>query len=79
MQFKLELGAPVTDLPRLQAALLSLDPAALVDIDDAGTRLRVASILDAEALYRLVAGAGYPVERSRIVGVPSECCGGCGG
>ena len=79
MQFKLEITRPVADLRRIEDALLAIDPAALVDVDAAGVSLRVASILGADELCRLVTDLGHPVERSRIVDVASECCGGCGG
>jgi hypothetical protein len=79
MHFKLETTRPVTDLRRLEDALLAVDPAALVDIDCAGVNLRVASILGADELCRLATDAGVAVERNRIVDVPSDCCGGCGG
>jgi hypothetical protein len=79
MQFKLDILQPVEDLRRIEDALLAADPAALVDIDPAGVTLRIASSLGADELCRLVADAGYPVEHDRIVSVPSECCGGCGG
>ena len=79
MQFRIETSRPVPDLRRLEDALLAVDPAALVDMDVAGVNLRVASVLGADELWRLVSAAGCAVERARIVDVPSGCCGGCGG
>jgi hypothetical protein len=79
MQFRLDILKPVEDLRRLEDALLAMDPAALIDIDSAGVTLRIASILGADELCRLVTDAGYPVEHNQLVGVRSECCGGCGG
>ena len=79
MQFKLEISRPITDLRHIEDALLALDPAAVVDSDVAGINLRVASTLGAEELLQVVTKAGYTVEHGGIVGVPSECCGGCGG
>jgi hypothetical protein len=79
MQFRIEITRPVTDLRLLEDALLALDPAALVDIDPAGVNLRFASVLCADELCRLVTDIGYPVERGRIIDIPSDCCGGCAG
>ena len=79
MQFMLEVSRPITDLRGIEDALIAIDPAAVVDSDPAGINLRVASTLCAEELLQIVTKAGHAIERSRIVGVPSECCGGCGG
>ena len=79
MQFKLQVSRPVTDLRPIADALLAQDPAAVVDADAAGIHLRVASTLGADELLRIVNAAGYHIAHGAIVGVPSECCGGCGG
>jgi hypothetical protein len=79
MQFRLDIVQPVTDLHRIEDVIRDLDPAAIVDIDPSGSHLRVAAAIGADALCRLFARAGYPVAREQLVGLPSDCCGGCAG
>ena len=79
MQFKLEVSRPISDMRRIEDAVRALDPAAVLDSDVAGINLRVASALGVEELLQVVTNAGYAIEHSCIVAVPSECCGGCGG
>ena len=79
MQFRISLASPLCNLPAIEAALYAADPAAGVDLVRAGTQLRVASVLDAPQLRRLLAGVGIDVDPAQVESVPSECCGGCGG
>ena len=79
MQFRLDIARPIETLGPLEAALRAIDPAALLDLGPDGATVRVASVLGADELCQLATDAGFPVERSRIVGVRSDCCGGCAG
>ena len=84
MQFTLDITQPVTDLHRIEDALLAIDPAAMIDLvhasaNQVGATLRVASTLEAAELSEVISRAGYPVEREQLVSVRTECCGGCGG
>jgi len=58
--------------------LFALDPAALVDVDEAG-RLRVSTSLDENALVTALARLGFAVPHASVHRLASECCGGCGG
>ena len=79
MQFKLRITRPVTDLRGLEDAVRVADPAALLDLDPAGMHLRVATSLAPEELCRRLTWAGCEATTNQLQGVPSECCGGCGG
>jgi hypothetical protein len=79
MQFKLRITRPVIDLRGLEDAVRAVDPAALLDLDPAGVHLRVATTLGPEELCRRLTWAGCAVSPAELQGVPSECCGGCGG
>jgi hypothetical protein len=79
MQFKLRITRPVTDLRGLEDAVRVADPAALLDLDPGGVHLRVATMLDPEELCRRLTWAGCAATPAQLTGVPSECCGGCGG
>jgi hypothetical protein len=51
----------------------------LVDRDPARALLRFSTCLGGAEVLALMADAGFPVAASALEGVPSECCGGCGG
>ena len=70
---------PDFDLAAIEAALNDLDPAGLVDADAGRALLRFSTCLGGAEVLALMADAGFPVEASALEGVPSECCGGCGG
>lgn len=70
---------PGLDLDAIQSALGERDPAGLVDLDPARVLLRFSTCLAGAELLALMADTGFPVEASALEGVPSECCGGCGG
>jgi hypothetical protein len=77
MHFRVNFDDPVRDFGAIETALFAADPAAGCDLVHSGRQLRVASVLDAEALQRLLEGVGLP--QARLEAVPSDCCGGCGG
>jgi hypothetical protein len=79
MHFLVNFPAPVHNLDAIESALFAIDPAAGCDLVRSGRQLRVASVLDADALRNLLAGVGLPVAPAQVDAVPSECCGGCGG
>ena len=70
---------PGFDLAAIEAVLTDRDPAGLVDRDPARALLRFSTCLGGAEVLALMADAGFPVEASALEGVPSECCGGCGG
>ncbi|MCC6757967.1 MAG: hypothetical protein IT474_08375 [Arenimonas sp.] len=70
---------PELDLDAIETALGERDPAGLVDQDPSRALLRFATCLDGADVLALMADAGFPIEASALEGVPSECCGGCGG
>lgn len=70
---------PDLDLAAIEAVLDERDPAGLVDRDPARALLRFSTCLGGAEVLALMADAGFPVEASALEGVPSECCGGCGG
>lgn len=68
------------DLGVVTEMLTVFDPAAVVDIDDSGSTLRLSTVLGTAELVPLLKAAGVPIAaRSGVEQVPSECCGGCGG
>ena len=70
---------PDLDLAAIEAVLDERDPAGLVDRDPARALLRFSTCLGGAEVLALMADAGFPGEASALEGVPSECCGGCGG
>ena len=79
MEYHIDISGPAPDLVAVEDALLSADPSALVDIDPASSKLRVATSVDARQLAVLLGQAGYPVTPEQITQLPSICCGGCSG
>lgn len=81
MQFDihLEAGAPRVDLAAVEQRLLALDPAGILDLDEAAGTLRVSTCLSEDELAALLAQAGQVLRPDRIRRLPSVCCGGCGG
>lgn len=78
MQFRVATRVENVDLGAVERALRAVDPAAMVDLTDAGDQLRVSTFMSAFELMEAVDRAGYPVTRDQVVPVKSECCGGCG-
>jgi len=79
MQFRIHTPGAAPDLDAVENALLSVDPAALVDIEPATRTLRIAATVHDSELLAVMSRAGMPVTLEQIEHVPSECCGGCGG
>lgn len=79
MEFHVRLTHPIADFRMIEDAIRTLDPAAQIDIDKPGQKLRVAAYVEAAELVSLLNRAGYPVNPLHVVQLPSICCGGCGG
>lgn len=79
MKFNIKTHGHAIDVSVIEQALIKADPAAMIDLDKATSLLRVSSCLDDAELLSLMTDAGFPIPSTNIEGVPSECCGGCGG
>lgn len=79
MKFTIQTNGLAMDVSAIERALTEMDPAAMIDLDKANSSLRISSCLDDTELMTLMKDAGFPVASSDVRGVPSECCGGCGG
>lgn len=79
MDYLIDAPSGTVNLPQLDEALRTFDPAAIVDLDPRGGRLRVAAGLSAAALVGVLNAAGLPVAIGDVHPQPSVCCGGCGG
>lgn len=79
MKFNIKTHGHAIDVSVIEQALIKADPAAMIDLDKATSLLRVSSCLDDAELLSLMTDAGFPIPSANIEGVPSECCGGCGG
>lgn len=79
MKFNIKTHGHAIDVSVIEQALIQADPAAMIDLDQATSSLRVSSCLDDAELLSLMTNAGFPIPSANFEGVPSECCGGCGG
>ena len=79
MKFNIRIHGRPVEPAIIEQALLELDPAAILDYDEKTSRLRFSSCLDAHELMALMTATGFPVPDADLEGLPSECCGGCGG
>jgi hypothetical protein len=79
MEFHVTLDDAPPDLPMLEKAFRSLDPAAVVDMDPTGHTLRIAAAVGTADVRILLAMTGCVVPLDRIEPQPSVCCGGCSG
>jgi len=78
MEFHIQLaGQP--DLRPIEAAIVDVDPAAVIDFNAPERVLRIATSLDGEAVLWLVNGAGCEATLGQLTQLPSICCGGCSG
>ena len=77
MEFHIDMTGLSPDMDVIEQAIHAVDPAALVDVDEA--RLRVSAWMDAAQLLLLINRAGYPVDQEQVSQIPSTCCGGCSG
>lgn len=78
MQFHLTLQNPAAPSD-VEAALATLDPSALVDLQEGTGVLRISTLLDEMNIVHAVRSLGIAVSEQDVVRQPSECCGGCGG
>ncbi|MEZ5464396.1 MAG: hypothetical protein R3F22_04015 [Lysobacteraceae bacterium] len=79
MEFHVQLRSRSTPLAAIEAQLLQVDPAAVIDIDPLNPLLRIATLIESPALVNLLNKAGLDVSAADIRQLPSTCCGGCSG
>lgn len=79
MKFNIKTHGHAIDLCVIEQALIKADPAAMIDLHKSTALLRVSSGLDDSQLLSLITDAGFPIAATNFEGVPSDCCGGCGG
>lgn len=79
MKFNINTNGQAIDVFVIEQALIQIDPSAIIDIDRTNASLRVSTCLDDAELSSLITQVGFPVSKSDVQGVPSECCGGCSG
>jgi hypothetical protein len=79
MDYLIDIRTATLDLPRVDDALRSFDPAAVADLDKRGGQLRIAANLSTTALVGVLTAAGLPIVAQDVHPQPSVCCGGCGG
>ena len=79
MQYRLVLSNPTPPLHAIQTTLLDADPSAIADIDLVTRELRLSTMLDEDALFRVIGPLDHGLRRDQVQRLPSECCGGCGG
>lgn len=79
MKFNIHTHGRPVDLASVEQALLSADPAGMIDLDGLNNVLRVSTYLDGAGLQSLITDAGFSVPQGDVELVPSDCCGGCSG
>lgn len=79
MEFHVKIDARRPPLEAISDEIEQADPSAVLDIDAAGRKLRIAATIELAELRTLLARAGYPVESDQVRQLPSICCGGCSG
>lgn len=79
MKFSIRTNGRPVDVASVEHALLSADPAAMIDLDGLNNLLRVSTYLDGAELQSLITDAGFSVPLGDVELLPSDCCGGCGG
>lgn len=78
MEFHVSLTGAKPDLDAIEESLRAVDPAGVIDTDQAG-RLRVAAAINAGELLAVLQQAGVAALPAQVSQVPSTCCGGCSG
>ena len=78
MQYTLPTLTP-PDLATIEQALVMHDPSALIDFDAIGGSIRISTMATEQELLASLRDAGIAGAAERLVRVPSQCCGGCGG
>ena len=79
MEYHVQFGRPIRSPGAIEAAILAIDPAATIAIDQGAGRLRVSSWFHVADLLLLLHASGHPARVSQVSELPSVCCGGCGG
>lgn len=79
MEFHVTLAGWPPEVSALETAFRKVDPAAVVDLDPIGNKLRIAAAMNAADVGALLAREGLAVSAERIEPQPSICCGGCSG
>ena len=79
MQFALRTTGVAPDIAAMEHELAALDPAVLLDFDEAGRTVRISTSATAGEILAGVRKAGIAANADDLVSLPSECCGGCGG
>lgn len=78
MQYTLAtVAAP--DIATIEQALAMRDPSALIDFDASDGCIRISTLATESELVASLREAGVPAAAERLIRVPSQCCGGCGG
>ena len=78
MEYTLPGSAP-PDLATIQLSLAASDPSALIDFDAGASSLRISTLATEQELLACLHQAGVIDAATRLIRVPSQCCGGCGG
>ena len=79
MEFHIKFSGSAPDPEVIEDAIRMVDPAALVDIEQATDTLRIAASVNAIELAELISQAGFVVAPSQVTRIASICCGGCSG
>jgi len=77
MEFHIRFSGAVPAAGAIEDIVRSVDPAAMVDTDEATGTLRIATSIGAVELAALVTRGGLAVAPSQLLRLPSVCCGGC--
>ena len=78
MQYTLPT-ATAPDIVTIEQALAMYDPSALIDVDASDGSIRISTVATQPELLASLREAGIAGAAERLVRVPSQCCGGCGG
>jgi hypothetical protein len=79
MEFSLRTKGAAIDLAALERRLVAIDPAALLDLDESGQTLRIATTATGDELLACLRAAGMAAAAGDLDQLPSVCCGGCSG
>lgn len=79
MEFHVDGLPAAADMAAIADAIYTIDPAALVDMDQSTGALRVNASISADALTAAIGATGQQVAGLLVMQLPSHCCGGCGG
>jgi hypothetical protein len=79
MEFSFRTTGAAIDLAALERRLVAIDPAAVLDLDESGQTLRVATTATCDELLACLRAAGMEADAGDLDQLPSVCCGGCSG